>query len=222
MTLKLWTVSGAPSPWRVALGMAFKGVTCDTQMLSAAKKEHKSEAYLLLNPRGTVPTLESEDLRLGHSIAILAWLDREYPSSPLFGDTPTESGKIWQTTMEIFDYLPQATSNVLSPIFYQNASAVTGEWRSAAEELRKELDHLSAILSSQPFLSGQRVGAADAVAFPHVRLIQRAMDTKSEIMEKLGLASLPSLSPTIAAWVAAVEALPDVAETFPPHWTEAA
>lgn len=35
MTLEFWAVSGAPSPWRAALGMAFKGPDYDVQMLSA-------------------------------------------------------------------------------------------------------------------------------------------------------------------------------------------
>jgi len=222
MEMKLWTVSGAPSAWRVALALAFRGLAYDVHLLSGAKKEHKSEPYLQLNPRGTVPTLETEGLKLRQSIAILAWLDREHPAAPLFGTSPAEAGQIWQTAMEIFDYLPPATSKVLSPIFFDNAAEATELLRDAAKGLRSELDYLSILLSSQPFLSGQRPGAADAVAFPHVRLLQRAMDTKPGIVKALGLTDLPALSPAIAAWVAAVEALPGVAETFPPHWAEAA
>lgn len=125
MDMKLWTISGAPSPWRVALALAFKGLSYETTMLSVAKQEHKSDPYLRLNPRGTVPTLESGSLRMNQSVVILAWLDREHPSTPLFGDTPTEAGHIWQTTMEIADYLPSATSKVLTPIFFANATKAT-------------------------------------------------------------------------------------------------
>lgn len=220
MNLKLWTVSGAPSPWRVALALAFKGVSSEIHMLSASKKEHKSVAYRDLNHRGTVPTLEADELKLRHSIAILAWLDREFPAKPLFGDSPEQAGQIWQTTMEVFDYLPSAASRVLSPIFFHDASEVTDELSSGANGLRNELSHLSDILISQPFLSGDRPGAADAVTFPHIRLIQRAMETKPGIMNALGLGSLVEISPAIAAWVSSVEALPGVAETFPPHWAE--
>lgn len=51
--------------------------------------------------------------------------------------------------------------------------------------------------------------------------VQRAMDTQPGLMKALDLPNLSSVSPTVAAWIAAVEALPGVAETFPPHWTEA-
>lgn len=220
MDMKLWTISGAPSPWRVALALAFKGLRYDTKMLAGAKQEHKSDPYLQLNPRGTVPTLESDGLALNQSIAILAWLDREHPSTPLFGDTPTEAGHIWQTTMEIADYLPPATSKVLTPIFFENATKATDALHNAAQGLRSELEHLVIMLSQHLFLSGQQPSAADAVAFPHVRLLQRAMDTKPDIMKTLGLPDLSSVSPVLAAWIEAVEELPGVAETFPPHWIE--
>ncbi len=221
MTLEFWTVSGAPSPWRVALGMAFKGLDYKVHMLSASRKEHKSDAYLALNPRGTVPTLKKGDQTLGQSIAILAWLDRVHPDTPLFGQTPKEAADIWQRTMEIFDHLPAATSGVLSPIFFDGATATTPALMGAAETLRTELTGLSQLLTKAPFLSGATPRAADAVAFPHVRLVQRAMDTKPQIMQSLGLPSLADLSVDIASWVARIEAVPGVAETFPPHWAEA-
>ena len=222
MPLEIWTVSGAPSPWRAALGMAFKGLDYDVQLLSAAQKEHKSEAYLAINPRGTVPTVKDGDATLSQSIAILAWLDREYPDAPLFGDTPQDAALIWQRTMEIFDYLPDATSDVLSPIFFEGAEKATDDLKNASERLQAEIAHLTDILVEDPYLSGVRPGAADAVAFPHVRLIQRAMETKPEIMQALGLPDLTTVSTEVADWIGRIEALPNVAATFPPHWDEAA
>ena len=222
MSLEIWTVSGAPSPWRAALGMAFKGLDYDVHLLSAAQKEHKSDAYRAINPRGTVPTVKDGDATLSQSIAILAWLDREYPDAPLFGDTPQDAALIWQRTMEIFDYLPDATSGVLSPIFFQGADEATDDLKNASNNLQSELAHLTGILGEDHYLSGERPGAADAVAFPHVRLIQRAMETKPEIMQALGLPDLTSVSTEIADWIGRIEALPNVAATFPPHWAEAA
>lgn len=222
MPLEIWTVSGAPSAWRAALGMAFKGLDYDVNMLSAAQKEHKSEAYLAINPRGTVPTVKEGATTLNQSIAILAWLDREYPATPLFGETPQDAGLIWQRTMDIFDYLPDATSGVLSPIFFEGANEATDELNAASGRLRAELSHLTRVLIDTPFLSGARPGAADAVAFPHVRLVHRAMETKPGIMQALGLPDLATVSVEIAEWVGRVEALPNVAATFPPHWAEAA
>ncbi|MEL6599971.1 MAG: glutathione S-transferase family protein [Pseudomonadota bacterium] len=222
MTLTLWTVSGAPSPWRVALGMAFKGIESETRLLSASRREHKSESYLKLNDRGTVPTLESGGLALGHSVAILAWLDRAYPDAPLFGETPEDAGRIWQIAMDIFDHLPPATSGVLGPIFFNGVREATDALQEAVGRLRAELARLTAILEDTPYLGGAHAGAPDAIAFPHVRLLQRAIDTQPKLMAALGLGELKVVSPQLADWVVRIEALPGVAETFPPHWAEVA
>lgn len=222
MTLQFWTVSGAPSPWRAALGMAFKGLKYEVHLLSAGQKEHKSDAYLAINPRGTVPTVKDGEMTIGQSIAVLAWLDRKFPASPLFGETLQDAGPIWQRTMDVFDYLPGATSGVLSPIFFDGVDEATDDLKAATKTLQAELKHLTEILSEHPFLSGAKPGAVDAVAFPHVRLIQRAMETKPQIMQDLRLPDLTALSPEIAEWVQRVEALPNVAQTFPPHWSDAA
>lgn len=222
MSLTFYTISGAPSPWRVAVGMAIKGIDCKIEMLSAANKDHKSERYLKLNPRGTVPTLVSDDIVLRDSVAILAWLDRAYPENPLFGQMISEAAAIWQNTTEIVDYLPKAASGILVPIFFNGAEDASDDLLQAADTLKAELSNLETLLDEEPFLSHARPSAADAVAFPHIRLIQRAMDTKPQIMNALGLANFREHFSNIESWIARMEMLPGIAQTFPPHWEEAA
>ncbi|WP_370402062.1 glutathione S-transferase family protein [Sulfitobacter sp. JB4-11] len=221
MSLTLYTISGAPSPWRVAIGMAIKGIKYETKLMSLATNDHKAPSYLKINPRGTVPTLVNDGIVLRDSIAMLAWLDRTFPDPPLFGVSDTETAAIWQSTMETLDYLPDATSGVLSSIFFQGATEATENLKEAAKVLGKELWRLEATLDASGFLSGANPGAADAVAFPHVRLVQRATETKPEIMTALGLPSLHADFPNLADWITRMEALPGVVDTFPPHWTSA-
>ncbi len=72
MTIKLTTISGSPRGWRVLLGLAFKGLTVEINELKRSENEHKSEPFTSLNPRGTVPVLESDGLVIRDSMAILA------------------------------------------------------------------------------------------------------------------------------------------------------
>jgi glutathione S-transferase len=44
----------------------------------SSKQENKSPEYLVLNPRGKVPTLKDGDFVLYESLAIMVYLDSEY------------------------------------------------------------------------------------------------------------------------------------------------
>lgn len=224
MALTLHTVSGSPRGWRVLIGMALKGLDWNTRLLQLSKMEHRSEAFRALNPRATVPVLEADGLVLRDSIAILAWLDRQYPERPLFGGSPQQAARIWQRTMECCDYLRDAGNGLLAPILLGGKPLPdegTGEreaFEAAAATLHAEYRWLEALLDEHAFVAGDAPSAADAVAFPEIRLVQRAVETKPEVMAPLGFEDPPALYPNVAAWKTRVAALPGMAATMPPHW----
>lgn len=226
MSILVHAVSGAPIPWRVLCGLAFKGLRYEINYLQASKGEHKSPEFLKLNPRGTIPVLESDGIILRDSIAMLAWLDDQYPELPLFGDRPAHSARIWQATMETAEYLRAAQHAVFAPIFLQGKSmqSLTGAERDDAlakvKSYREELTRLEQLLDEDPFMAGVNVSAADAVAFPEIRTMQRAFETKLDDMVALGLANLEVEFPKLKAWKERVEELPGMAKTLPPHWSE--
>ena len=221
MTITVHTISGAPLPWRVLLGLCFKGLQFETVTLKASEGEHKSKKFLTLNPRGTVPVLQDGQITVRDSIATLAWLDRAYPDTfPLFGRDADQAAHIWQSTMELADYLRAVVDRLLTPIFFEGPEVATPELLTSAYNTKVELAGLEATLSRTPFLAGAAPGASDAVAFPEVRLVQRANDTASGIMAELGLADFYEQFPYIGAWVARIEALPGYTETKPQHWKE--
>ena len=222
MTITVYTISGAPRPWRVLLGLCFKGLPFETITLKASDGEHKSARFLAINPRGTVPVLQDGRVTVRDSVAALAWMDRAYPDTPLFGSDADQAAYIWQSTMELADYLRAVVDQLLTPIFFEGAATATPELLTAAYDAKVELAGLETALSRTPFLGGAAPGASDAVAFPEVRLLQRASDNSPGIMADLGLANLYEQFPQIGAWVARIEALPGYAKTKPHHWKETA
>lgn len=224
MTITVYSVSGAPRGWRVLLGLTFKGLDYEIKYLEASKGEHKAEPFLTLNPRGTVPVLVQGDLVLRDSLGILAWLDSAYPEKPLFGQNPTETANIWQVTLECCDYLRATINDLLGPILVKGEplpEAGTPErlaWEAAAAAYHKECDFLENLLSKNPFLAGAAPSAADAVAFPEVRLIERAVDTKPDIMAALGLQDTDKQYLRIAEWKRRISAVPGFDNTLPRHW----
>ncbi len=218
MGITVYAVSGAPRAWRVLLGLTFKGIDYDIHYLEASKREHKSEAYLKINPRGNIPALVRDGQTIRDSVAILAWLDRAYLDSPLFRATADEAAVIWQVTMESCDYLRDAADALLRPLFFGGATEKTPELIQAAGTMQKELGHLETQLGTHDFLAGGKPTAADAVSYPEVRFIQRAAETQTGLMANLGFEASFASYPHIVAWKQRVEAVEGFEKTLPPHW----
>lgn len=226
MTLTVYNISGAPRGWRALVGLTLKGLDYKVRYLEGSKREHKAPEFLKINPRGTVPVLEADGLIVRDSIAILVWLDRLYPEKPLFGETPNEAARIWQLTMECSDYLQDAAHDLLFPILVENISLPSPESEqmialtAASESMHAECRYLENLLDAQAYLCGDQPSAAEAIAFPYVRLIQRALDRKGEVMAALGFENAADRYPQLIAWMRRVESLDGMDKTFPVHWSE--
>lgn len=226
MTMKLYTISGAPRGWRVLIGLVLKGLPYEVQYLQGSHQDHKKPAFLKVNPRGTIPVLEQGDTIVRDSIAILAWLDRAFPEKPLFGANSDEARAIWEITMDCCDYLRSATDALLRPILVnniehpQNDSEAMSALLAASDAMHTECAGLERILAQQPFLTGDKPTAAEAVSFPEIRLVQRAMDRKPDLLRTLGFADFDTKYPNLSAWRERVAALPNMDQTMPHHWTE--
>jgi len=212
---EIYTISGAPRPWRVLLGLVAKGLAFETHVLDASKNEHKAPAFLALNPRGRTPVLRDGDLVVTESLAILAYLDRAHPERPLFGTTAKEHARIWEIASQADGDFANATNAFLGSAF---AGTEDENVRKAAELVRAELRWLEETLGDAAHLAGDRISAADCVAFPNARLTVRAGERQPELMRRLELHPLADAYPRVAAWVKRIESLPGYAKTYPPHW----
>lgn len=224
MTLTVHSISGAPRGWRVLVGLALKGLNYDVHYLEASKREHKTPEFLKINPRGEVPVLDADGLLIRESIAILAWLDRQHPDRPLFGETPEDVARIWQLTMECSNHLRAAVNDLLYPILVENialperASERMAELQAAGDSMHAECRYLDKLLNDQSFLCGQRPSTAEAIVFPEIRLIQRAIDRKGAIMTALGFDDIAYRYPRLFAWLDRVASLDGMHNTLPIHW----
>jgi glutathione S-transferase len=218
MSYELYTIAGAPRPWRTLLGLVAKGLPFTARVLEASSKQHKAPAFLALNPRGRVPVLVSGNLVLSESLAILAFLEREHPEPPLFGRTPEQCGKIWEQVMAADHYLREAVQAVVAPLLGVREALTEAALTQAAVSMRDELARLETRLERDAFLCGDAISAADCVAFPEVRLTLRATARFPEVTARLGLHPFASTFPRLSRWIDRIEALPGYEQTFPSHW----
>jgi len=220
MAIELYWGSGSPFAWRVMLTLELKRLPYESKLLEFSKQEHKTPAYLQLNPRGKVPTLKDGDFVLYESIAIMAYLDRKYPTPPIFGTTAEQTGLIWRLVLECESYLLSAGDKVVRPLFFGKGLENLNEIQTAVELIRRELKIVDERLADSNWLVGGEISAADIAIFPLVQLLLRAAGKEAARPLDLGLVPLSQTFPNIARWVRRIEELPNYQRTYPPHWRE--
>lgn len=102
--MKLYDADWAPSPRRVRMFLAEKGVEIDREKIDLAAGAHLGAAYLAVNPRGTVPALLLDDGTLiDESSAICRYIESLHPYPCLFGRTALEIALVEAWTRRIDD-----------------------------------------------------------------------------------------------------------------------
>lgn len=218
MAIELYWGSGSPFAWRVMLTLEVKRLAYESKLLEFSKGEHKTPAYLNLNPRGKVPTLKDGGFVVYESLAIMSYLDRKYPNPPLFGTTAEETGLIWQAISECESYFASAGDKVVRPLFFGQGLDKVDDIQQAAQAIRRELKSLDGRLANRNWLVGQAISAADIAIFPMIQLVLRAAGKDAAQSLNLQWLPLATYYPNLAKWAERIEALPNYQRTYPPHW----
>ena len=220
MALEVYWGSGSGPAWRVLLALAIKKVPYESHLLSFSKREHHADAILEMSPRGKVPVIRDGAFALSESLAILVYLDKRYPEPPLFGASPEAAGLIMRSIMEHECYGVPAISAFARPLLFGKLDTQRDQVLLSVEGAKAELGRLEAALSAHRYLASDFVSAADVFVFPLLRLLERALGKPGAGDVSEGLAPLSTNFPRIAAWMAAIEAIPGYEATYPPHWRD--
>ncbi|EJL33101.1 glutathione S-transferase family protein [Novosphingobium sp. AP12] len=219
MAYDFYWISGSPNAWRAMLALEYKGVEYVSHRLDPGRKEHKTPEFLALNPRGTVPVLNADGVVIAESLAIMAFLESAHPTPALFGETPVETGLIWQRIFEVVNYVRDPIeTGVVRAISYGEAIKDPEAARVAAVVATTSLAWLEDILKRHPYLAGESVSAADIAAMPILQMLGR-FGAKPEAVELgLGFDNLGQTQPAISAWLDRLKTIPGYDAAYPPHW----
>lgn len=102
--MKFYDCRTAPSPRRVRMLIAEKGIPLETIQVDLANGEHLGEAFGAINPQRTVPVLVMDDgTRLVDSNSISIYLDETFPGPNLTGLDAKDRAVIamWQRDMDL-------------------------------------------------------------------------------------------------------------------------
>lgn len=95
--MRFYDCGTAPSPRRARIFIAEKGLDIPTTEISIAKGEQLGADFLKINPRATVPVLETDDgVTLTENLAIAAYLEEVGDGPKLMGTTPAQKAEILQ------------------------------------------------------------------------------------------------------------------------------
>lgn len=170
--MKFYDCATAPSPRRVRIFLAEKGLTVPTVQVDLRGGEHLRPEFKAINPDGTVPALELDNGTLiGDAVAICLYFEERHPVPPLMG-TGAEGKAVvaaaqrsverdgFYAVMEAFrNATPGLKGRALpGPHDYEQIPAL-------AERGRVRIGHfyqrMNAQLGTSPFVAGESYTIAD-------------------------------------------------------------
>ncbi|HYN39059.1 MAG TPA: glutathione S-transferase [Rhodospirillales bacterium] len=174
--MKLYDCASAPSPRRVHMFLAEKGLTIPVVQVDLRAGEHLRPEFLKLNPWATVPVLELDDgTTISEASACCRYIEEVHPEPPLLGCDPKEKAVIamWDHRCEIDGFLATAEAlrneakamagrALTGPVGYAQIPALAERGRARAGRFFAVLD---ARLAEVPFVAGAAFSVADITAF---------------------------------------------------------
>jgi maleylacetoacetate isomerase len=94
MSLVLYDYWRSSASYRVRIALNLKGADYERVPIDLLDGAQGEEAYRTRNPQGLVPMLEADGERLTQSLAIISWLDAQFPDPPLMPDDPGERAHV--------------------------------------------------------------------------------------------------------------------------------
>ena len=208
--MKFYDCKTAPSPRRVRIFLAEKGIDVETVQVDLASGEQLGEAFRRINPDCVVPALELDDGScLSEVLAICQYFEEMQPEPPLMGQGIDGRARVamWNAKIEQQGLLPMADA-------FRNAAkglkgrAVTGlepyeQIPELAERGRQRVAQffrrLDEQLADQAFVAGDTFSMADISAMV---LVDFARWVKLDV---------PEDAANLARWYGEVSARPSAA-----------
>jgi glutathione S-transferase len=172
--MKLYDCTPAPSPRRVRVFLAEKGIVVPTVQVDLRADEQFSPAFRAVNPDCTVPVLALDDGTIADVMAICVYFEALQPEPPLMGVGAQDRAIVtaWQRRVERdgFFAVAEAFRNS-TPAFkgralpgaddYEQIPALVERGRARVGRFFAMLD---ARLADHDFVAGRRYSIADITA----------------------------------------------------------
>ncbi len=205
--MKLYDYAPAPSPRRVRVFLAEKGITVPTVQVDLRAGEQFSESFRVINPDCTVPVLELDDgTHITDAIGICIYFEAMQPAPALMGGDPLAKAMIAaaqrRAERDGFYAVAEAFRNFASgmkghalpgPDGYEQIPALAERGRARVERFFATTDQ---VLADRPFVCGAEFSTADITTLVSI-----------DFAKWIKLA-IPDECPHLRRWYDAVSARP--------------
>ena len=100
--MELFDYVRSSSAYRVRICLNLKGLEYQSTPINLLEKQQSSEQYLFLNPQGLVPALTDNNQLMTQSLAILEYLDEQYPDThQMLPDSISDRAKVKALALSI-------------------------------------------------------------------------------------------------------------------------
>lgn len=212
MPIEIYYTGGGPFAWRCLLALAVKRLDYTPMILDLSRGDTKTPEFLKLNPRGTLPVLRDGPIVVRESQAIMFYLDRAYPSIPLYGRTPKEAARIMQEINEQGSYLEALLRKVIGPLLFGAGQLNVSE---VVNLLHAELTRLNDQLAEEAWIAGDKISAADINLYPFLPTFERALAKPAATELAAAFSGIEKTYPRILRWMRAIQSLDGYAKSLP-------
>jgi glutathione S-transferase len=129
------------------------------------KGEHKTEAYLKINPRGKVPALVVDDKVLTENTAILTYLGRRFPEKNLLPKDPLQEARCISTMAWFSNTVHPAYTHYLRPERFAEAEAAHASVKETAKKnFMTQCAEIDSMLQGKSWIMGDQYTLVDGYA----------------------------------------------------------
>ena len=129
------------------------------------KGEHKSEAYLKVNPRGKVPALDVDGKVITENAAILTYLAKRFPQKKLMPADPVEEARCIATMAWFSNTVHPCYTHYVRPERYAEGEAAQASVKETGKKaFHTQCTEIDSILQGKEWIMGDQFTVADGYA----------------------------------------------------------
>jgi len=168
------------------------GVPYERKLINLAAGEHKSDAYLKINPRGKVPALSVDGNVLTENVAILTYLAKQFSDARLLPQDLSEEAQCISTMAWFASGVHPTFAHIIRPErFASDMVAQLNVKETARKTFWGHCEEINGLLTGKEWIMGAQYTVADPYAFffydlgSRIKLPMRELATYTAFSERM-------------------------------------